>query len=350
MRSMEPARYGASRNYGNGAVTYLSPFISRGVISTRYVFEYILSLNLPWQKTEKLIQELAWRDYWQQVWIAKGNKIHTDLKHTQTPVSNHQIPKAIISACTGINAVDNAIRVLYETGYMHNHMRMYVASLCCNIAHSHWLEPSKWMYAHLLDGDLASNQLSWQWIAGTFSNKKYYANQENINEYFHSAQKNTFLDLAYDEFSKLETPSVLSKTIPFNLKTSLPTHNQPIFLKDKTTLIYNYYNLDPFWHKGEDVQRVLLLEPSIFKKHPVKQNCIDFALQLAKNINGIELFIGEFHDLLKELNPEKIVFKEHPLNQHYKGHEESRDWISNVTGYYPSFFAFWKKCKKELKR
>ena len=121
--------------------------------------------------------------------------------------------QAIIEAETGIEAVDQAIIELYQTGYMHNHMRMYVASICCNIANSHWLQPAKWMYSHLLDGDLASNQLSWQWIAGSFSNKKYFANQDNINTYFRSTQKGTFLDVDYDHFNVIKTPQALTETM-----------------------------------------------------------------------------------------------------------------------------------------
>mgnify|MGYP006195700273 CR=1 FL=1 len=60
---------------------------------------------------------------------------------------------------------------------------MYLAAMVCNNAKSHWLTPARWMYYHLLDGDLASNALSWQWVAGTFSHKKYIANQQNINKY-----------------------------------------------------------------------------------------------------------------------------------------------------------------------
>ena len=65
------------------------------------------------------------------------NQINQDLKNEQKPILNHAIPKAIVEANTGINEVDNAIKTLYDTGYMHNHMRMYVASLCCTIAKSH---------------------------------------------------------------------------------------------------------------------------------------------------------------------------------------------------------------------
>ncbi|MEO5685193.1 MAG: FAD-binding domain-containing protein [Chitinophagaceae bacterium] len=70
--------------------------------------------------------------------------------------------KNIAGAKTGITAIDEQITLLYETGYMHNPVRMYLAGITCNIGKAHWLQPARWMYYHLLDGDLASNSLSWQ--------------------------------------------------------------------------------------------------------------------------------------------------------------------------------------------
>ena len=291
------------------------------MISTRQVYEHIISLENAKENSEKLIQELAWRDYWQQVWIAKGDAIHKDLKQEQKPISNYQV---------------------------HNHMRMYVASICCNMAHSHWLIPARWMYAHLLDGDIASNQLSWQWVAGAFSKKKYYANQENINRFFYSSQQGTFLDVPYESFGNMEMPEVLKETTSFDVDLCLLKGERLEVLENQSSLIYNYYNLDPNWHKGEDFQRILLLEPSHFDKYPVSQKCIDFVIGLVGNIQGIQLFVGEFDELLAQISAEKIIYKEHPLNRHYQGHQEPREWLSTVTGYYPSFFSFWKKCKKEL--
>lgn len=347
---IEPVQYAITRNFGNGKVTFLGPYISRGVISTRQVCKHIMDSGPGWEKAEKLIQELAWRDYWQQVWIAKEDDIHRDLKKQQSGVGNHEIPVAVLDAKTGIQAVDQAINELYATGYMHNHMRMYVASICCNIAGSHWLLPSRWMYAQLLDGDLASNQLSWQWVAGSFSSKKYYANQDNINKFFDGSQKDSFLDVDYESFSELDTPKVLMETELFNLETMLPKIEKPFVDSDKTTLIYNYYNVDPDWYQGQNYQRILLLEPSLFKKYPVNKRCIDFVLALAENIPDIKLYVGEFQELEEQLSPLQIKYKEHPLNNHYRGQQEPREWMSSVTGYFPSFFAFWKQCKKELKR
>tara|TARA_B110000014_G_C20126072_1_gene599977 strand:+ start:1383 stop:2336 length:954 start_codon:yes stop_codon:yes gene_type:complete len=317
-------------------------------LSTRQVYEHIKSQGYSWYESEKLIQELAWRDYWQQVWIAKGEDINTDLKNTQQQVTNYKVPHSVLNSSTEIQAVDAAINKLYETGYMHNHMRMYVASICCNIAKSHWLEPAKWMYANLLDGDLASNQLSWQWVAGAFSSKKYYANQDNINNFFKSTQKNTFLDIEYDKFETLSIPKGVTQSTSFDLKMEFPNTANPELEINKKTLIYNYYNLDPYWHQNKNFQRIFLIEPSVFNKNPISKKCLDFAIDLSKNIPEIKIFVGEFNELLNHIDSKNLIFKEHPLNENYIGNEEPREWLSNVTGYFSSFFSFWKKCKKQL--
>tara|TARA_B110000879_G_scaffold168141_1_gene217549 strand:+ start:2573 stop:3661 length:1089 start_codon:yes stop_codon:yes gene_type:complete len=347
--AIDPKKYGASRNHKSGSVTRLSPYIARGVISTRMVFQHILDLDLPYFHSVKLIQELAWRDYWQQVWIVKGNAIDSDLKHEQSAVSNHAVPTALIQARTGIEAIDIATQELYNTGYMHNHMRMYIASITCNISHSHWFQPAQWMYANLLDGDWASNALSWQWVAGANANKKYYANQENINNFFESDQSDTFLDVSYEQFETMETPPILKVTENFELKTELPTNKNLVLNAQLPTCVYSYYNLDPKWRQDKTANRVLILEPSFFTKYPVAQKPLDFALSLSENIEGIQVFVGEFDELQKLAGTSTMIFKEHPTNLHFKGTQDERDWMFSVKGFFPSFFAFWKKCNKELK-
>ena len=347
--AIEPLEYGRTRNFQYGAVTYLSPYISRGVISTKYVFDKIQERDLPWNEIEKLVQELAWRDYWQQVWIAKGDGINKDLKREQEGVTNHQIPVAIVNGTTGIEAVDTAIQKLKDTGYMHNHMRMYVASIACNIAGSHWLAPAKWMYSLLLDSDWASNALSWQWVAGANANKKYYANQENINKFFDSEQHGTFLDVGYDDFDHFETPEVLKDTIDFDWTFNFPECESLKIDTSKKTLVYTYYNLDPKWNRELDANRVLLLEPAFFEQYPITQKCLDFALELAQNIVGVQLFVGSFDELKLKVGDSEVIYKEHPTCLHFEGTEEPRGWMSSIKGYYPSFFKFWNKAKKELK-
>ncbi|MGK0279044.1 MAG: deoxyribodipyrimidine photo-lyase, partial [Litorivivens sp.] len=159
VNKIDPVKYGSTRNYVNGSVTYLSPYISRGIISTKFILSEVLNRGYEPDQIEKLIQELAWRDYWQQVWVSKGDAINQDLKHPQKPVSNSGISKSIVEANTGILAIDRAINEFYTTGYLHNHLRMYIASIACNVGQSHWKAPAQWMYYYLLDADWASNAL-----------------------------------------------------------------------------------------------------------------------------------------------------------------------------------------------
>ncbi|MFM8347956.1 MAG: deoxyribodipyrimidine photolyase, partial [Bacteroidota bacterium] len=68
MRSIDPAAYARSRNHTNGSVTYLSPYLSRGVISTRRVLDSLIERGFTFDECEQLVKELAWRDHFQRVW------------------------------------------------------------------------------------------------------------------------------------------------------------------------------------------------------------------------------------------------------------------------------------------
>jgi deoxyribodipyrimidine photo-lyase len=351
---IDPLVYGRTRNFIDGAVTYLSPYISRGVISVRQVQQAVLSRGYKPYQIEKFLQELAWREYFQRVWQAKGDSLFSNLKQPQQRVSHHEMIDAVVQAKTGISSIDLLLNQFYETGYMHNHVRMYVASMVCNIGQAHWLAPSQWMYYHLLDGDLASNTCSWQWVAGAFASKPYYCNQENINRFTHSDQYQTFLDLPMDTLPNAPIPDVLRATTAYAWQTNLPKTDVFDLDVTKPTLVYNSYNMDPLWRKDENVNRVLLLEPSHFQKYPVSDRVIQFILGLSQNIPNIKIVVGEIADLIScyvdtALGGNGIISKEHPAFVHYSGQQDARDWLyPHVTGYYPSFFGYWKKCSKEV--
>jgi len=354
INQINPAQYGKTRNFINGAVTYLSPYISRGVISVKQVMDAVLQKGYKLSEIQKFLQELAWREYFQRVWQHIGDGIWNDIKQSQPDVLHHQMLTTLDRASTGIEAIDNGIKNLYSSGYMHNHIRMYTASLACNMAKAHWLQPSKWMYYHLLDGDIASNNCSWQWVAAAFASKKYYFNQENVNKYTFSKQQHTFLDKSYEEIITMAVPENLKIITSLSLQTLLPVNELPEINSSIPTLIYNSYNLDIDWHKGENVNRVLLLEPSHFKQYPVSQKVLQFIIDLSKNTDGIKLYTGEISHIV-DLYPNPvladkcIISKEHPVFNHYPGVKESRQWMfPEVTGYHPSFFSFWKKCEKYL--
>ena len=343
--AINPVKYAQSRNYITGHVNYLSPYISRGVISTKQVLGSLLEKGYSFDQMESLLQQLCWRDYFQRV--AQHKDINQEIKHSQENVAHHAIPLSIIEGKTGIQAIDQSIESLFETGYMHNHCRLYLAALTCNMAKSHWYHPAKWMYYHLLDGDWASNACSWQWVAGANSSKKYYANQENINKYTASQQRNTFLDTSYEVLPEMEIPPSLTAIQEYDFDLELPEIVNINLNLDQPTFIYNYYNLDPLWHKDEPGNRILLIEPEFFQNYPVSKKCLDFMIALSKNIKDIQIYVGSFQSLVLNLEINSIHFKEHPLNIGYVGVQEERDWISNdVVGYYPSFFAYWKKVKK----
>jgi deoxyribodipyrimidine photo-lyase len=346
---LNPVAYATSRNFIDGKVSCLSPYISRDVINMPMIAQKIMSKGYSKYESEKFVQELAWREYFQRVWQAKGADIMCDIKSTQLNIGHYEIPTAIAEAGTGIQAIDTAIKNLMQYGYMHNHARMYTASIACNVAQAHWLQVSKWMYYYLLDADLASNALSWQWVAGTFSSKKYYANQENINKYMHTTCSNTFLDKSYEDIATMGVPDVLVAKQTFALHSTLPPAKPLAINSALPTCIYNMYNLDPVWMQDIQANRVVLLEPHIFEQYPVSDSTIKFILSVAQNISGMQIAVCNFAELKAQCA--EIHYKEHPLNSHYTGTEHSRAWLfPEVNGYYNSFFSYWKKCEKYYKQ
>jgi len=350
MDSVNAEAYGRTRNYSNGDVTRLSPYISRGVISTKQVLASVMAKGYSIHQSEKLIQELAWREYFQRVWQQLGDDIFDDIRLRYTGIKNRKIPLAIANASTGIGAIDEAITGLYDTGYMHNHLRMFTASITSNIARSHWQLPSQWMYYHLLDGDAASNACSWQWVAGSFSSKQYFCNQSTINKYTGGSDVNTFLDKDYEQLPGMQVPEILVDTTSLSLSTVLPEKKIPVTDPSLPLLIYTSYNLDPLWRKEEKANRILLLEPSHFRQFPVSEKVMAFILDLAKNIEGLQVFTGEVNEIPQLRQFPSIHAKEHPAFSHFPGKKDSRDWLfPEVTGSYRSFFSFWNQCKQEWK-
>jgi deoxyribodipyrimidine photo-lyase len=138
------------------------------------------------EQATKLISELGWRDYWRQVHLAIGDGIREDLER---PAARWRrallgaVPDDVREARTGMACVDAFVRRLHDTGWLHNHERMWLASWLVHVRGVHWRAGADWFLEHLLDGDPASNHLSWQWIAGTFSAKPYLFNRENLETF-----------------------------------------------------------------------------------------------------------------------------------------------------------------------
>jgi deoxyribodipyrimidine photo-lyase len=186
LAAIDPAAYGRSRNFLDGAVTGLSPWIRHGVLSLAEVRDHALMRVEQPEDAEKLVSELGWRDYWRRVHARLGDAIGRDLEPPaampRRPALD-RMPEDVLSASTGMPCIDAFVRQLHETGWLHNHARMWLASWLVHVRGVRWQAGAEWFLEHLLDGDPASNHLSWQWVAGTFSAKPYLFNRENLERY-----------------------------------------------------------------------------------------------------------------------------------------------------------------------
>lgn len=183
---LDPERYGKSRNYLDGAVTQLSPYIRHGIIPTTLPRDRALE-QASAKTSEKFIQQLAWHEYWHRIYADAPDHIWNDIEDYKTGFSYSDyaddLPEDIARGETGVACIDQFIAQLLETGYLHNRMRLYLSGYVCHFRRVKWQAGAQWFLTHLLDGDPASNNLSWQWVASTFSHKPYYYNLDNVQKY-----------------------------------------------------------------------------------------------------------------------------------------------------------------------
>ena len=345
---IDPVVYAGTRNYLQGSVTYLSPFITHGIISTERVANVVLE-KYNSGDAEKFLTELAWREYFHRVWQVNGSDIFGDIQRTQEPVCSDQLPVAIAEACTGIETIDECLVALKNTGYMHNHARMWVAALCCNTSRTHWYQPARWLYYHLLDGDLASNTLSWQWVAGTFSHRKYIANQENLNRFSGKEQYGTFLDTSYEVLANCAVPSVLEACTDITLSNEFPQSTvDPLRQSDEPVFLYSIWNLDPQWQRTQKGTRILWIDPDTHREFALSPLRWQFIKHWADAIDGLGIFVGSRDQLFpKGVDHIKLLTREYPATAHWPGERDARDWCyENPTGPIKSFSNFWKHTRK----
>jgi deoxyribodipyrimidine photo-lyase len=210
---VRPAAYARTRNHLDGAVTGLSPYLTHGLVTLPEVLAGVLQRE-PLEVQHKLVFELGWREFFRHAWGHAGDAILQSLHAGPLPDAAYAplLPADIRQARTGVPVIDEAVRTLYATGTLHNHARMWLASYVVHLRHVHWRAGADWLVAHLLDGDLASNHLSWQWVAGTGSHKPYLFNADNVArfapEHWHSA--GTVIDQSYealDHIARGATPT-----------------------------------------------------------------------------------------------------------------------------------------------
>lgn len=203
---VRPSAYARSRNHLEGAVTGLSPYLTHGLVTLPEVLAGVLQRG-PLEVQHKLVYELGWRAFFRHVWAQRGQGILQSLHAGPRPEADYsaELPRDIRQARTGVAAIDQAVRTLYATGTLHNHARMWLASYVVHLRQVHWRAGADWLVAHLLDGDLASNHLSWQWVGGTGSHKPYLFNADNVARFAPAAwhSRGTVIDQPYDSLEQI---------------------------------------------------------------------------------------------------------------------------------------------------
>jgi deoxyribodipyrimidine photo-lyase len=202
--AVDSRAYRRYRDYTRGPVSRLSPYITHGFVSVPEVFAQVVQRGDS-GPTDRFVQELAWREFFRHVWRHVGDGIGEDIRDALPGVLYTScMPDDVLTATTGVPVIDASVRDLYAHGYLHNHQRMWLASYLVHMRKVHWRTGADWMYGYLLDGDLPSNHLSWQWIASTFSRRPYLFNADNVQRFAtHLSSRGTGIDRGYEELGQI---------------------------------------------------------------------------------------------------------------------------------------------------
>jgi deoxyribodipyrimidine photo-lyase len=188
-------RYATHRNFDYGPedrsnVSGLSPHVRHRLVTEQALVEAALARH-GLEAADKFIQEACWRTYWKgwmeqrpSVWAAYVSGLRADLDALDKDGEQRRRYEIALAGETGLACFDAWVRELCETGYLHNHARMWFASIWVYTLDLPWRLGADFFLRHLMDGDPASNTLGWRWVCGLQTpGKTYLARAHNINTY-----------------------------------------------------------------------------------------------------------------------------------------------------------------------
>ena len=227
--------YSKLRNFDFGPkkrsnVSCLSPYITHGIITEKEVIQKSLN-KFSFSKNEKFIQEVLWRTYWKG-WLELRPNVWTDylveLNQIKSEFKNNQDYLSAIEGKTKIECFNEWVKELKENNYLHNHTRMWFASIWIFTLELPWQLGAELFMQHLYDGDAASNTLGWRWVAGIQTQGKHYlASEWNIKKF----TNNRFQNIKLNE----NAPPKLSEKSYQILKQNF---TNPQNVEDKNLLIF----------------------------------------------------------------------------------------------------------------
>ena len=196
------ADYSKLRNFDFGPekrsnISCLSPYITHGIINEKEVIQKALS-KFSFSKNEKFIQEVLWRTYWKG-WLELRPNVWADylieLNQIKNELQNNKNYLSAIEGKTNIECFNEWVNELKENNYLHNHTRMWFASIWIFTLELPWQLGSEFFMKHLYDGDAASNTLGWRWVAGVQTQGKHYlASEWNIKKFTNNRFQNIKLN------------------------------------------------------------------------------------------------------------------------------------------------------------
>lgn len=312
LNHVDAVAYGRNRNFLNGSVSHLSPYLRHGCLTLNETFAAIKSkFGIT---AENMLMQLAWRDYWRQVWCARGNAIYSEMEPPKVALGYAPLTEAVKQGKTGLPCMDAFIADLLTSGYVHNHARMWLASYIVHHLKIDWREAADWFEAHLLDGDMASNHLSWQWVASTFSSKPYYFNKENLarytgEKYCAGCTANCPFDASYETLqARLFTQPASTDAKGYPLKpapmSAASTHKAiAVYVHDEMLSPNNSVLNRPF-------PKIFVFDPQLYGDWPL--NRLQFVADCLSEMMNVEVWIGDTYEVLLQRNVGELITQATP--------------------------------------
>ena len=312
LNTIDIESYNRNRNFSNGAVSKLSPYFRYGCLTLKEASD-----NVRYRfgaQSEKFVFELAWRDYWRRVWYELGDGIFSDIEDAKVPLGDKLMPDFIRQGITGLPCMDGFIRDLTHDGYVHNHARMWFAAYIVHWLKVDWREAADWFENHLLDGDKASNHLSWQWIASTFSSKPYFFNKENLarftgEKYCATCKVKCPFDDSYEALNEKlfgqATPT------PAKLHRVHKPAKEPISQHQAVAIFVHDELLSPAHHLlRKPMAKFFVFDENLHAKWPLKR--LQFVADCLSEIQDVEIWLGDTRTILKERGVGQIITQNTP--------------------------------------
>ena len=290
----------------------MSPFIAHRLILEQELIKRSLDFY-SFAKIEKFIQEIYWRTYWKG-WLELRPAVWEDFISEGVEIYDESAYEKATNGNTGIDCFDFWINELKEENYLHNHTRMWFASIWIFTLGLPWQLGAEFFMKYLLDGDAASNTLSWRWVAGIQTKGKHYiARPSNISKFtdgrFHPKGLNTVAESLNEEKEYLKEPLNLTFNETKKHNTLVMFEND-LWLEGRENFYKSYENI--YLILLNNAHRKIELDEKVlaFKKKALSDAQIyldNSSLESPEKLQQLNLFdavypsVGENLDFLREV-------------------------------------------------